>query len=175
MATYLELPETMVLANPRGKSWEVVFDPASADPSFATSRIVGLMPKRSRRRKPPKSDIVELLNAVKMHDREAVYVAMLDGKDRVIAVYVVSIGGPAMSIVDKTSLLRAVLLCDPAGGVVLVHNHPSGQVTPSPDDISLTRGVSEMLDIYGYFLADHIIIGREGVFSFWEAGLVAES
>jgi len=57
-----------------------------------------------------------------------------------------------------------------AAAIVLSHNHPSGDPTPSPDDIRMTERMSKAADILGIRLLDHVIIGELGSFSFRDAG-----
>lgn len=59
-----------------------------------------------------------------------------------------------------------------AGALVLAHNHPSGDPTPSKDDIAMTRAVIEACRTMGITVHDHIVIGREGVASFKTLGLL---
>jgi DNA repair protein RadC len=59
-----------------------------------------------------------------------------------------------------------------ASAVIMVHNHPSGDPTPSKDDIAMTREVKEAADKLGIVLHDHIIVGRRGHASFKALGLI---
>lgn len=59
-----------------------------------------------------------------------------------------------------------------AGAVVLVHNHPSGDVTPSKDDITMTRAIIEACAPLDILVHDHLIIGRDKVASFKSLGLI---
>jgi DNA repair protein RadC len=162
------MPEELL--DPNGREWQVVFDPAEGYGWLRPARVVGLM-LRSRGRPRPRAELEDVLEAIQFHDREAMYVAMIDEDDQVFAIYVVSVGGPNSTVVDATSLLRAVLLADPAAGVVLIHNHPSGEPLPSPDDEAITRRFAMTLPAYGYELLDHLVIGYQGTFSFAEAGI----
>ncbi len=59
-----------------------------------------------------------------------------------------------------------------ASAIIMLHNHPSGDPTPSQDDISMTREVKEIADKLGIALHDHVIIGRKGHASFRNLGLL---
>ncbi len=61
---------------------------------------------------------------------------------------------------------------DGASGFFVVHNHPSGDLTPSQEDIALTRRLEEASRIMGIAFLDHIIVSRRGFFSFREKGLM---
>ena len=62
------------------------------------------------------------------------------------------------------------LLRETASGVIFVHNHPSGEPTPSPEDVALTARLRQAGDLLGIRVLDHIIIASEGYFSFLDAG-----
>jgi DNA repair protein RadC len=57
-----------------------------------------------------------------------------------------------------------------AAAIILVHNHPSGDPTPSPDDIRLTERISRAGELLGIKLLDHVILGELGSYSFSNAG-----
>jgi DNA repair protein RadC len=59
-----------------------------------------------------------------------------------------------------------------AASVVLAHNHPSGDPEPSEDDITITKRLIEAGKILGVEVIDHIIVGKNGFFSFKEKGLI---
>jgi DNA repair protein RadC len=59
-----------------------------------------------------------------------------------------------------------------AAGVILIHNHPSGDPTPSAEDIDLTARVRRALDAIDVRLVDHLVVARRGHVSFAEAGLL---
>lgn len=66
------------------------------------------------------------------------------------------------------------LLREAAAGVVFVHNHPSGEPSPSADDVALTERLRRAGELLGVKVLDHVVIGREGYFSFLDAGLLPE-
>lgn len=59
-----------------------------------------------------------------------------------------------------------------ASALILVHNHPSGDPSPSDDDISMTEAIQSAADVMGIVIHDHLIIGSEGSFSFKSHGLL---
>jgi DNA repair protein RadC len=65
-------------------------------------------------------------------------------------------------------------ITESATGLILIHNHPSGELNPSDEDLSLTKRVMEAGAIVGIRVLDHIIVGPGGHFSFLDAGLLAE-
>ena len=66
----------------------------------------------------------------------------------------------------------ALAVREGGASMVLVHNHPSGDPTPSPEDAEFTRRVAEVGAAIELPLLDHVILGRDGAFSFLDAGLL---
>jgi DNA repair protein RadC len=75
------------------------------------------------------------------------------------------------AVVEPREILRRALL-GKAAGVILYHNHPSGDPTPSREDREFTRRLAAASESIGIRLLDHIVVGREGCVSFREAGLM---
>ena len=91
-------------------------------------------------------------------DREVFSVMLLDVKNRVIGINVVSIGSLSASVVHPREVFKAAILAN-AASIILTHNHPGGESKPSREDISITARlvqVGRMMDIP---VLDHIIIG----------------
>ncbi len=91
-------------------------------------------------------------------DREMVTSLALDTKHRVCARYVVSIGHLSGSPVHPRELFKTAIAAN-AAAVLLVHNHPTGDTTPSPDDWALTKRLKKAGEILGIELLDHVILG----------------
>jgi DNA repair protein RadC len=75
------------------------------------------------------------------------------------------------AVVEPREILRRALI-GRAAGVILYHNHPSGDPTPSREDREFTRRLAAASEAVGVRLLDHIVVGREGCVSFREAGLM---
>lgn len=105
-------------------------------------------------------------------DREHFVTLMLDSKNRVIGVHTASIGTLTAALVSPREVFKAAILCN-ALSIVLGHNHPSGDVDPSPEDIQVTERLvraGAMLDIE---VLDHVIVGEEGSYtSFKRSGIM---
>lgn len=98
---------------------------------------------------------------------EYVYIFCMDTKmQRILGVFELSHGTVNYSIASPREALIRILLCG-ASNIVLLHNHPSGDVLPSQQDISLTKKIWSACNLIEIPLTDHIIIGRE-YFSFRE-------
>ena len=104
-------------------------------------------------------------------DREMFSVMMLDAKNKVIGINTVSVGSLSASIVHPREVFKPCILSN-AASVILLHNHPSGDPTPSQNDLEITRKLHDVGYILGVNIRDHIILGDEVFFSFREKGLI---
>lgn len=103
-------------------------------------------------------------------DREEFVVLMLNAKNRVIGINSVSVGSLTASLVHPREVFKPLILHN-AAAVILAHNHPSGDPTPSAEDKAITvrlRNVGDILDIK---VLDHIVVGDGRYISFSDAGL----
>jgi len=96
---------------------------------------------------------------------------LLDGKNRIIRRVQVSEGSLNQSIVHPREVFIPAVK-ESAAAIILVHNHPTGDPAPSPEDIAITRRLREAGDIMGIKVLDHIIIGDGEFVSFVERGLL---
>lgn len=106
-------------------------------------------------------------------DHEEMWVLSLDGRSRVRGSRCAARGGRHGLVVTAREILSLVL-SDAASAFVLVHNHPSGSVEPSPEDIAMTRSVARAARVVGVPLLDHVIVGERAWSSLLEAGLFEE-
>ena len=96
----------------------------------------------------------------------------LDTKNKVTGLFKVSQGSLNSSIVHPREVFKRALMQN-SNSIILAHNHPSGDVTPSGEDISITRRLQEAGDILGIKVLDHLIIGAGGRYkSFKEDGII---
>lgn len=105
-------------------------------------------------------------------DQEHFAVLALNGQNQVTGYKVLSSGGMGYAHVDQKLLWRAALAL---GGVaiILAHNHPSGDPTPSPEDRKLTTAVQEAAALLDFRLLDHIILGEgSAYYSFANSGML---
>ena len=93
-----------------------------------------------------------------------------DGKNRIICCDMVSQGSLNQAIVHPREVFKTALLSS-AAAILLIHNHPTGDTTPSSEDREVTRRLQEAGTLLGIKVLDHIIIG-EDYFSFVEGGLM---
>ncbi len=104
-------------------------------------------------------------------DREHFKILLLDTKNHVVQVYTVSVGSLNASVVHPRECFRPAIAAQ-AASIILVHNHPSGDVEPSKEDKSLTRRLVAAGDIIGIKVLDHVIIAGNRHLSLMEKGVV---
>ena len=95
----------------------------------------------------------------------------LDVKNVVTSISTVSIGSINTSVVHPREVFKTAILSN-AASIILAHNHPSGDVTPSKQDINITHRINECGKILGIDLLDHLIIGDDTYTSLKEKGIV---
>lgn len=100
-------------------------------------------------------------------DREYVYAVFVDSKSKINAVENISIGSLNRSVVEPREVFKSAILNNSAS-LFLLHNHPSGECTPSKEDIMMTKRIKEVGKLLGIDLKDHIIIGDDKFYSFEE-------
>ena len=117
------------------------------------------------------TETIPMLADIKDEQREYFVCLYLNARNQVIHKEVVSIGSLSASIVHPREVFRVgVAKC--AASVILAHNHPSGDVSPSKDDIDLTHRLREAGLIMGIEVLDHIIIATADFVSLKETGIV---
>jgi DNA repair protein RadC len=103
--------------------------------------------------------------------QECFIVVLLDGRHRVLCEEVVSIGTLTASLVHPREVFRPALRAC-AAALVLVHNHPSGDPTPSAEDREVTRRLSSAGEILGVRVLDHVVVADGGFSSLRDEGLL---
>jgi len=98
-------------------------------------------------------------------DREHFMIVGLDAKHAVIGINTVSIGSVTMSIVHPREVFKPLILMN-ASAVLLAHNHPSGDSTPSQEDRALTRRLKDSGELLGITVLDHVVMGEDRYYSF---------
>lgn len=106
---------------------------------------------------------------LKSKGHEEAWIVFLDSKLQVIGKVQLGRGGQSEAIIDYKEAVKGAFMVK-AYGCILCHNHPSGISNPSGEDIRITEKVQKMLDIAGFTLLDHVIVGSEGYYSFKEHG-----
>ena len=106
------------------------------------------------------SDIVKLLmNEMKNEKREKVKLVLLNSKNVILKIKDISYGGSNFAYIEPKDILYEAIKMQ-APRIILVHNHPSGDTTPSKSDYNITDRIYESASLMGIELLDHIIIGN---------------
>jgi len=104
-------------------------------------------------------------------DREEFHVVLLDVKNRVLGFNVVSVGTLTFSVIHPREVFKPAILAN-AAGMIVVHNHPSGDPEPSAEDREITNRLWVAGELLGIKMIDHIIIGDGRYLSFADDHLV---
>jgi DNA repair protein RadC len=102
-------------------------------------------------------------------DREQFLVCGLDAKHHIIGINIVSIGSLTLAIVHPREVFKPLILMN-AAAFICVHNHPSSDPTPSPEDRVLTQRLRQGAELLGITLLDHLVLGEDRYYSFADQG-----
>ncbi len=108
-------------------------------------------------------DKIELLEEFK--------ILLLNRRNRVLGLVSISSGGVSGTIADP-KLIFATALKSCASGLIICHNHPSGELNPSAEDIKLTNKLKDGGALLDIKILDHLIIGTDGFYSFADEGII---
>lgn len=110
-------------------------------------------------------DVAQVLCRYLEHeDREHFVSLLLDAKNRIIGIHTVSIGSLCCTVVSPREVFKAAILAN-AASIIVAHNHPSGDVTPSPEDIQVTQTLKKAGKLLDIDVLDHVIVGEDGAFA----------
>lgn len=116
-------------------------------------------------------DILHYASKIKDEQREHFMVLYLNARNQINEEEIVSIGSLSQCVVHPREVFRKAVETGSAS-VVLIHNHPSGDVSPSQDDRNLTDRLVQAGEIVGVTVLDHIIVGSDDFLSFKERGWI---
>lgn len=105
------------------------------------------------------NDVVHLFEWLRDEKKEHVCVVLMDSKNQVLCTRTIHIGTANMSVIGAREVFREAIR-EGAVSLILVHNHPSGDPEPSPEDIEVTRQLRNAGDMLDITLHDHVIIGH---------------
>lgn len=111
-----------------------------------------------------------VMDEMRYLDKEYFNIALLDTKNQVLSIENISIGTLNASIVHPRDVFMMAIKKN-ANAIILLHNHPSGDPTPSNEDINITHRLTEVGNLVGIKVLDHIIIGDNRYISFKEKNL----
>ena len=108
------------------------------------------------------SDVYELVrDELISSDRERFLSVMLTSANHLIGVETVSVGSISSAIIKPRDVFKSAILGN-AASIILCHNHPSGDLTPSDSDIEITKHLIEAGELLGVRVLDHLIISNQG-------------
>jgi DNA repair protein RadC len=111
-----------------------------------------------------------LMGEMSVLEHEEMRVVMLDTRNRVIAITTAYQGSLNTSVVRVGELFREAIRRN-AAAVIIVHNHPSGDPSPSPEDVSVTRAIIQAGQLLDVDVLDHLVIGQQRFVSLKDRGL----
>lgn len=114
-------------------------------------------------------DVYELIKHLKDMDREQLLTICLDIKNNVLSIETTSIGTLTANLVHPREVFKTAIL-QSASGLIVAHNHPSGDPTPSEEDLAITKRLFDASKIMDIVLLDHVIIGNGSFKSLKEMG-----
>jgi DNA repair protein RadC len=115
--------------------------------------------------------VYETFRFLMKETKEYFFTLHLDGKNRIICVDMVSVGSLNQSIVCPREVFKSALLSSSAA-IILLHQHPSGDPTPSREDMEITRRLKEAGELLNIRVLDHVVVGDGSFVSFVERGLI---
>jgi DNA repair protein RadC len=137
--------------------------------AFELGRRAAWAPPRRGERCLDPGRVHELMRHAAFAEREAFHVVLLDVRGRLLRAVQVAEGSLTQCPVSPRDALRPAVR-EGAHGVVFVHNHPSGDPAPSPEDFDLTERLRAAADLVGVVARDHVIVASGGYYSFVAAG-----
>lgn len=119
--------------------------------------------------------IQKLISTLGQSDREQFCVLLLNTKNQIIGLNIVSIGDLSTAVVHPREVLKPAILAN-ACCMILCHNHPSGDLVPSDHDKKITEKIVKAASIMGIIVHEHLIINMENdqYYSFADHGMIKE-
>ncbi len=117
------------------------------------------------------SQVADYFSSLEEEPREILIAMYLDNKHRALGIEEVSKGTLTASLCEPRAILQGAILAN-AAALILVHDHPSGNPEPSPEDIAVTKNLKQLTDIVPIRLLDHAIIGRKSYYSLADHGVI---
>ena len=117
------------------------------------------------------SQVADYFSSLEEEPREILIAMYLDNKHRALGIEEVSKGTLTASLCEPRAILQGAILAN-AAALILVHDHPSGNPEPSPEDIAVTKNLKQLTDIVPIRLLDHVIIGRKSYYSLADNGVI---
>ena len=116
-------------------------------------------------------DVYDTMASYKKSDREMLFIIFLNAKNSLLDYVVHTVGEVDSCSVYTREAIRSALVNN-ASSIIVCHNHPTGDPNPSVHDMEITRMLAIAFEIVGIQVMDHVIIGKEGYYSFADTGLL---
>ena len=126
---------------------------------------------KSNKRITDAKDVYDELKAFSTKSQEHFLTITLDGASHIINTRTVFIGTLNQSLVHPREVF-ADAIADRAAGIIIAHNHPSGTLEASRADVQITQRLKEVSKLVGIELLDHVILSKQGYYSFSDEGLL---
>lgn len=133
-------------------------------------RLLAAAPEERERVTSPADAANLLMSEMMFLEKEHLRLILLDTRNRVLNTPTVYVGSLNASVVRVGELFRAAIR-ENAAALIVVHNHPSGDPSPSPEDVHVTRQIRQAGELLDIEVLDHIVIGRQRYVSLKERGL----
>lgn len=121
--------------------------------------------------KQPKDLFPLLKEKITNFHKEYFIVASLDNRNKIISIDTVSVGTLNSSLIHPRETFE-IAIKNHAASIIICHNHPSGELKPSEDDLAVTQNLIKAGKLLGIEVADHLIITKDGYFSFKEKKII---
>ena len=126
---------------------------------------------KSNKRITDAKDVYDELKAFSTKSQEHFLTITLDGASHIINTRTIFIGTLNQSLVHPREVF-ADAIADRAAGIIIAHNHPSGTLEASRADVQITQRIKEVSKLVGIELLDHVILSKQGYYSFSDEGLL---
>jgi len=141
--------------------------------SLVKDKNISFGQRRMNNSQEAQSLIQSLIKTQGQPDREQFCVILLNAKNEIIGLNIVSIGGLSLASVHPREVLKPAILANSAA-MILCHNHPSNNLEPSPDDLAITKRIIQASEVIGIAVHEHIIISMDDdrYYSFADNGII---
>jgi len=144
---------------------------AKASQILASIELAKRYTSQGNRKITSAEDVYRELKSFSIKQQEYFLVITLDGASHIINTRTVFIGTLNQSLVHPREVF-ADAIADRAAGIIIAHNHPSGTLSASRADIAVTQRLEEVSKLVGIELLDHVILAKDGFYSFTDEGLL---
>jgi DNA repair protein RadC len=133
-------------------------------------RFAAASPEEMLTIRSPQDAAMQLMYEMGAFEQEHLRVLILDTRNQLLKIKEVYLGSLNTSLIRVGEVYREAIRCN-AAAIIVAHNHPSGDPTPSPEDINVTRALAKGGELLDIELLDHLIIGKNRFISLKEKGL----